>query len=435
MKCLEKNPARRYASAQALADDLRRYVAGEPIQARRITRVERLARWARRNPRIATLTATVLLLLTTLAVGSTVAAVRIDRARDREQEATARAQSETKRAEQFADQAQQESATAHRVSHFLEAMFRSADPVGIEGLRFRSQVGRASELTAVEVLRQGGEAVSVDLDDQPAVQSKLMAVIGSVYVTLGMLREATPLLERSLQIREELYGDDSLQTAESLHNLATLRFASFDFDATKHLLRRALAIRAEQLGPQDPETIRTKFNLAWLIITNGHEAEAEKASALPLMEEVLQFHRRESDSPTRYAFALLGQAMLRYEVEKKPLEAAMLVADANRVLSRQGDSPIASGMMLMLRSYAQRQLGNSRAALASIESAMKQMNEAVGEHHPAVIWPRFMWAEAFIGAGDYAHAVGIYRDTIDLCEQIYGESDHRAIGITKAQHG
>jgi tetratricopeptide (TPR) repeat protein/tRNA A-37 threonylcarbamoyl transferase component Bud32 len=433
LKCLEKNPARRYVSAQALADDLRRYLVGEPIQARRVNRFERLARWARRNPGIATLTTAVLLLLTALAVGSTVAAIRIERARDREQDALATARFETERAEDFAAKAQQESATAQRVAHFLEAMFRSADPVGVEGVRFQARVGRASELTAVEILRQGGDTVSADLNGQPAVQSKLMAVIGSVYVTLGMLREATPLLERSLQIREELYGDDSLEIAESLHDLASLRFTNFDFSATKQLLHRALAIRTERLGPQDPETIRTKFNLAWLIITNGHETEAEKALALPLMEEVLQYHRRESDSPTRYAFALLGLAMLRYEVEKKPFEAAMLVADANRVLSDQSDSQIASGLTAMLRSYAQRRVGNHRAALTSVESAIAQMREAVGDQHPALVWPRFMWAEALIGAGEHAQAVQVYRETAELCEQVYGDANHRAIGITKAR--
>ncbi len=53
LKCLHKEPARRYESAEALADDLTRYLLGEPILARRTTIVERGIKWARRRPLIA----------------------------------------------------------------------------------------------------------------------------------------------------------------------------------------------------------------------------------------------------------------------------------------------------------------------------------------------------------------------------------------------
>src|SRR5262249_24837645 len=62
LRCLEKDPVRRYRSASDLADDLRRFRNGEPIRARRIGTVERLVRWARRRPAIAGLLALVVLL-------------------------------------------------------------------------------------------------------------------------------------------------------------------------------------------------------------------------------------------------------------------------------------------------------------------------------------------------------------------------------------
>src|SRR5262249_36676558 len=61
LKCLDKEPQGRYGSAEALAEDLERWLAGRPIQARRCSRWEQLRKWARRRPTTAALLATVFL--------------------------------------------------------------------------------------------------------------------------------------------------------------------------------------------------------------------------------------------------------------------------------------------------------------------------------------------------------------------------------------
>jgi len=66
LKCLEKNPSARYASAESVADDLRRWLDGRPIAARPISPLEKIWRWCRRRPVIAALTAALAL---TLSVG------------------------------------------------------------------------------------------------------------------------------------------------------------------------------------------------------------------------------------------------------------------------------------------------------------------------------------------------------------------------------
>jgi WD40 repeat protein/predicted Ser/Thr protein kinase len=80
-KCLEKEPSRRYATAQALADDLGRFLAHEPILARRITPAARSWRWCRRKPALAAAVGSAALLLLILAIGSPTVAVRINQAR------------------------------------------------------------------------------------------------------------------------------------------------------------------------------------------------------------------------------------------------------------------------------------------------------------------------------------------------------------------
>ena len=81
LKCLQKEPHKRYEDAEGLAEDLRRFSAGEPILARRISSGERIWRWCRRNPRMAALTGIAAALTLTVVIGSPIAVVRINQAR------------------------------------------------------------------------------------------------------------------------------------------------------------------------------------------------------------------------------------------------------------------------------------------------------------------------------------------------------------------
>jgi WD40 repeat protein len=79
-KCLEKEPSKRYTTAQELADELGRFLRDEPIHARPITRSERLRRWCRRNPALSASLALAVVLLLVLGIGSPIAVLRIRRA-------------------------------------------------------------------------------------------------------------------------------------------------------------------------------------------------------------------------------------------------------------------------------------------------------------------------------------------------------------------
>src|SRR5207245_2833743 len=85
LKCLEKDPKKRYASAGDLADELARYQRGEPIRARRVTRLERGWRWCRRNKAVAASMAVVALVLVSATVVSLILAVQARNALAREE--------------------------------------------------------------------------------------------------------------------------------------------------------------------------------------------------------------------------------------------------------------------------------------------------------------------------------------------------------------
>ncbi|MBX7105965.1 MAG: protein kinase [Gemmataceae bacterium] len=72
LKCLEKAPARRYATADDLADDLERYMRGEPIRARAVSRAERVWKWVRRRPALAGLVGVTCLSVVALTIGAAV---------------------------------------------------------------------------------------------------------------------------------------------------------------------------------------------------------------------------------------------------------------------------------------------------------------------------------------------------------------------------
>jgi WD40 repeat protein/serine/threonine protein kinase len=79
LKCLQKDPARRYAGSLALADDLRRFLEGRPIQARPVGRLERFRKWVRRRPALAALLGVSAAALVVLSVGGWVASVQLYR--------------------------------------------------------------------------------------------------------------------------------------------------------------------------------------------------------------------------------------------------------------------------------------------------------------------------------------------------------------------
>ncbi len=94
LKCLEKEPGRRYGSAEAFAEDLERWMRREPILARPVTTFERVIKWARRRPAFASLLAGALSLILVILIGLPIALVKIDTAR-REAQGSNRAMRQT----------------------------------------------------------------------------------------------------------------------------------------------------------------------------------------------------------------------------------------------------------------------------------------------------------------------------------------------------
>jgi serine/threonine protein kinase/WD40 repeat protein len=155
LKAMARDPAERYARAEALADDLRRFLADRPIQARRSSAAERFRRWCRRNPVVATLSGTVAALLLVLAVGSTVATLRLSEQREDLRDQLGRTQRAEREGQEKLFQARLAQARAARFSGQVGQRFAS-----LEALAEAARIAHDLEMPEERLLELRNEAVA-----------------------------------------------------------------------------------------------------------------------------------------------------------------------------------------------------------------------------------------------------------------------------------
>jgi serine/threonine protein kinase len=189
MRALEKERGQRYQTANELALDVRRYLNYEPVMAGPPSTAYRVRKFARRH-RLAVAAATsAVIVLAVFAVVTAIQAGRIARERDR---------------------ANNEAATSRQISEFLTGLFTVSDP----------SEARGRAITAREILDKGARDLE-QLKDQPELQARLQATIGSVYTSLGVYPEATPLLEQSVATRRRILGADHPDTLKAVNEWRT----------------------------------------------------------------------------------------------------------------------------------------------------------------------------------------------------------------------
>jgi serine/threonine-protein kinase len=244
LTALRKEPQRRYASAEHMADDLRRHLRGLPVAARRDTFRYQAGKFLRRHRAGAAAAAAALALGTLFVVLLAVQSLRLARERT---------------------VSEQERRRAETVSEFLVELFQVSEPGEAQG----------GTITARELLDRGAERVAA-LDGQPLVQATLMQTIGQVYEQLGLYDDAAPLLEQAVALRREHLGPEHPEVADSLNRLAVLRAKAGSYDLAEPLFRSALEIRRKAYGEEDRRVAESLNNLALLLHEKGDYGAAEK---------------------------------------------------------------------------------------------------------------------------------------------------------------
>jgi tetratricopeptide (TPR) repeat protein len=207
LKCLRKEAGRRYATAQDLADDLRRFRAGEPIRARPVGAGERAVVWCRRNPGVAGLLAALVLVFLAGSAGVLWQWQRATRnAAAAEQNAAA--------ARRERDTARQEKDRAERHLHFIRERVDRLNQLGCDLLRQPGQY-RTGQAVLEEALACYQEMLPEQGND-PKVRrdaAQLFGQVAGIHATLGQAGKAAQAYDRQARLLTNLLEEDPANKA------------------------------------------------------------------------------------------------------------------------------------------------------------------------------------------------------------------------------
>jgi serine/threonine protein kinase/Tfp pilus assembly protein PilF len=268
MKCLEKDRARRYETANGLAMDIQRHLDNEPIEARPATSLYRFQKLVRRNKLAAAAASAV---MAALILGLSVSTWMFVKERKARQRAVV--------AEQ---QATSEAAKSRQVSDFMKAMLQGVGP--------SVALGRDTRMLR-EIVDQTAERLDQDLKDQPTVEADLRATLGNVYYDLGEYPRAEVMHRRAMSLRRTLLGDKHPDVADSLNDLGQVLYGQGKFADAEAAHREALTVRRELFGDEHLDVAQSLNNLAESLRRQGSskfpEAETLFRAALAMRRKLL----------------------------------------------------------------------------------------------------------------------------------------------------
>jgi tetratricopeptide (TPR) repeat protein len=296
LKCLEKEPARRYDSAEAVAEDLERWLAGVPIQARPARRAERAWRWCQRNPLVAALSTAVAALLVAALAGLLVSNRMIAGERDG-------ARQQREKAERH----------AHQARHAVDQMYtRLAEDWLANQPRLQPM---QSEFLAL-ALRFYEEFALEDGDD-PEVRREVALAhrrVGQILHKFNDYHRAESALRRSVQIMSDLAAtgparaEDRLQWVESELALGRLLKRNGKADEGGERFRHAVTL-CRGLVAENPRSLAFRLALADALV--NYEALETLPEAISTFSDmkIEQPDRERCDTILSSAHAHLGSIL------------------------------------------------------------------------------------------------------------------------------
>ena len=387
MKALEKDRTRRYGSPADLAADIRRHLNHEPVVAGPPGAVYRSRKFMRRHRFGVASGAVAVSVLAVFAVLMTLQASRVARERDR---------------------ANQEAVTAKRVSDFLVGLFRVSDP----------SEARGRTITAREILDKGAMDLET-LRDEPDIQARLQATIGSVYTGLGAYEAAGKLLEQSVATRRRTLGSDHPETLAAINELANLYWFQERYTEAEPLYLEAVESSARVLGDEHPATLRARYDLASLYGRQTRWAKAEE-----LQRQILAIQQRALGPNHRDTLASLANLAAYLNEQKRYSDAVPILMDVidrrRRVLGIDHPSTLVS---LGNLAFSYHRMGDLARAEPIYLEALDAQRRVSGEKHQRTSNIRSNLADLYIQQKRYSEAAVVASLAYEGFQQALGPAN------------
>ncbi len=360
MKCLEKDRARRYETANGLAMDLCRHLNNEPVVARPPSNLYRFQKQVRRNKLVFAAVAAVALALMMGVIVSLSQAVRATR----------------------------EKVKSEQVSQFLKDMLKGVKPSVARG-RDTKMLQEILDVTAARVGR--------DLSNLPEVEAELRSTVGEVYHYLGRWEEAEAMFRRALELSRKLHGAEHPVVAQLLNSLATTLVSRDELEEAEARYREALAMRRRLFGEKDLSVAETLGGLTFLLRRQFRLEEAEAAirEALTIQKERLGIDSPEVAESIRGLGAVLWRQGKLHDAEAKMREAVTIQSKLpNRDEIVLTDMTEDLGLVLTAQ-------GRYADAEQILSNALAARRKLLGNEHPDTLASMVWLLNALLPAGKY----------------------------------
>jgi serine/threonine protein kinase len=420
MKCLEKDRARRYETANGLADDLERYLHNEPVQAgppSAAYRLRKLARkyWAQLSA--AAVCCTLLVAGTAVsawqALRATTAQTEAAAERDRAvaAEAEVRAQRDMALAAEATAQEQrrradEQAAIARAVNEFLqEDLLRQATS------RDQADRGRIADpdLTVRDALNRAAACIGDRFHEQPLVEAAIRQTIGEGLFETGAAAQAIPHLEQALALRTAKQGPQHRSTLEALNALGIAQLHAGRVPEAVATLERALEQRRAVIGPDHPDTLVSMNCLAIGLLDMGRSKEA-----VDLLEPTVEHRKRRLGIDHVATLTSMNNLALAYEKANR-LDDALALHERTLELRKARLGLDHPDTLASLNNVAMAYLkaGRAKDAVPLLEDALRRRRAVLGPDDPHTLTTLANLAAAHGYAGRPKDALPLYAEALE----------------------